>query len=85
MDANVLFLKYEDMHRVSSWGYVLCPPNREELSTVLELSAVLGLLRPAPSGGKTERSTQFLPHPGMHVGLHPWSSTWPLLGQDGFQ
>ena len=20
MDANVLFLKYEDMHRVSSWG-----------------------------------------------------------------
>lgn len=23
MDSNVLFLKYEDMHRVSSWGYAL--------------------------------------------------------------
>lgn len=22
MDSNVLFLKYEDMHRVSAWGWV---------------------------------------------------------------
>lgn len=44
MDANVLFLKYEDMHRVSSWrdaGEIRSI--REMLSLALELSVVLGL------------------------------------------
>lgn len=47
MDANVLFLKYEDMHRVSSQR--CCLASGGTLSMVLELSMV-----PGPTGARTK-------------------------------
>lgn len=72
MDANVLFLKYEDMHRVSSWG---------RYSVHLARDAVhgAGAVRGAGAVQASGVSTKWKQRRDLHTSFHAQGCRWAYV------